>query len=269
VVATERLSLAEGQALFLVSDGTVHTEFPASAHYPTPPDPRQTLLSQVSPASVTEDAWRTDFHDIAFLRPFDVGPGAPIWRSQQVRPARLPGLNGEDLLAAIQTLRARSADMFESYAAALRAGFPAYQALDLEPVGAGQVALTWRERGQTYYAHELSEGTLRFIWLCAILHSPDPPRMVLLDEPEVSLHPELLKILSDLLDDASHRTQLLVATQSPELVSWLKPEQVVVLDLDEEGWTTATPATQIDLDEWLKRYTLGELWVRGDLGGRP
>jgi len=269
VVAGERLSLPEGQVLFLVSDGAVHTEFPASAHYPTPPDPQQTLLSQVSPANAPEDAHRRSFRDVALFRPFDVGPGAPVWRSQQVRPASVPGPNAEDLLAAVQTLRSRSPDMFETYEAALRAGFPAYQALDLEPVGAGQVALTWRERGQTYYAHELSEGTLRFLWLCAILHSSDPPRMVLIDEPEVSLHPELLKILSGLLDDASHRTQLLVATQSPELVSWLKPEQVVVLDLDEEGWTKATPATDLDLDEWLRRYTLGELWVRGDLGGRP
>jgi predicted ATPase len=268
-VAEERLSLDGVRVLFLGSNGTLRAVLPSRQEDIPELNPRETLLAQWSAADPTAHSWRGEFSGVAMFRPFDVGAGAPVWRSQQVRPASVPGPNGEDLLAALQTLRSRSPGLFDNCEAALRAGFPAYQALDLEPVGAGQVALAWRERGQTYYAHELSEGTLRFLWLCTILHSSDPPRMVLIDEPEVSLHPELLKILSDLLDDASHRTQLLVATQSPELVSWLKPEQVVVLDLDEEGWTKATPATELDLDEWLKRYTLGELWVQGTIGGRP
>jgi len=126
----------------------------------------------------------------------------------------------------------------------------------------------WEEGGQRYFGNELSDGTLRFLWLLAILCAADPATVTMVDEPEVSLHPELLKILSGLLDDASHRTQLIVATQSPELIAWLKPEQVVVLDVDEDGWTTATAATELDLGMWLDRYTLGELWVQGTLGGR-
>jgi predicted ATPase len=136
-------------------------------------------------------------------------------------------------------------------------------------VAAGHALLQWRERGQVFHSHELSDGALRFLWLAALLTFSALPPMIGIDEPEVSLHPELIKILSDLLDDASHRTQLLVATQSPELVSWLRPDQVVVLGLDEEGWTTATPGSELELEEWLKRYTLGELWVQGNLGGRP
>jgi predicted ATPase len=202
-------------------------------------------------------------------RPLDMWDDPPVRRPQKLTPVHFPAANGADLVSALHAKRTRDRRMFGLLEDTLRIAYPGFEGLDTELVAAGHAVLQWRERGQVYHSHELSDGALRFLWLLTLLTFSEGPPLLGIDEPEVSLHPELIKILSDLLDDASHRTQLLVATQSPELISWLKPEQVVVLDLDEDGWTTATPATELDLDTWLDRYTLGQLWVRGDMGGRP
>jgi predicted ATPase len=116
--------------------------------------------------------------------------------------------------------------------------------------------------------HQLSEGTLRFLWLATLLQSPGLTALTLLDEPEVSLHPELLSLLAELLREASRRTQLIVATHSDRLIRFLQPEEVVLLDSTEEGMSTLTWADQLDLTEWLKEYSLDELWSNGRLGAR-
>ena len=109
---------------------------------------------------------------------------------------------------------------------------------------------------------------LRFLWLVALLYSSGLPSVTLIDEPEVSLHPELLALLATCLRDASKRTQLIVATHSERLIRHLEPEDVVVLD-SENGITTATRLNRENLASWMKEYTLDQLWEQGVLGGRP
>jgi predicted ATPase len=88
-------------------------------------------------------------------------------------------------------------------------------------------------------------------------------------KPEVSLHPELLSILADLLREASKRTQLVVATHSDRLIRFLRPSEVVLVDSTDEGMSTITWADELDIDKWLKDYSLDELWSTGRLGARP
>lgn len=160
---------------------------------------------------------------------------------------------------------------FEAIEDALRAAFPRFERLDFPPVAAGTIALAWRESGfsQPLYLHQLSEGTLRFLWLTTLLQSPGLTALTLLDEPEVSLHPDLLNLLAEQLREASSRTQLIVATHSDRLIRFLKPSEVVLLDSTEEGMSSLTWADTLDLDEWLKDYSLDELWSNGRLGARP
>jgi predicted ATPase len=94
------------------------------------------------------------------------------------------------------------------------------------------------------------------------------PAVTLLDEPEVSLHPELLNLLAHLLREASQRSQIVVATHSDRLVRFLKPSEVLVADLTEDGLTELTWADSLDLEKWLDEYTLDEVWSIGRLGGR-
>jgi predicted ATPase len=92
--------------------------------------------------------------------------------------------------------------------------------------------------------------------------------LTLLDEPEVSLHPELLSLLADLLREASIRTQLIVATHSDRLIRFLQPKEVMLLNTTEEGMTSLTWADDLDLNEWLEDYSLDELWRNGRIGAR-
>ena len=119
-----------------------------------------------------------------------------------------------------------------------------------------------------FNAHQLSDGTLRFICLATLLLQPELPRMVLLDEPELGLHPAAIVLLSELLQQAALRTQVLVATQSVTLVNQLSPQDVWVAD----RLLSATVFHHLagdDLSEWTGAYALGELWEKNVLGGRP
>ncbi len=215
------------------------------------------------------DSFRKALSTSTYYHFLDVSPRAPIRLPQPLRPATLPGRNGEDLVSCLFSLRETNRDRFEAIEATLRAAFPGFRRLEFPPVAAGTLALAWRdERFSTpLYLHQLSEGMLRFLWLATLLQSPGLTSFTLLDEPEVSLHPELLCLFADLLREASERTQVVVATHSDRLISFLKPEEVVVMDVEENGMVTATWADQMDLEEWLKEYTLDELWRRRLLGG--
>ncbi|HEX3748596.1 MAG TPA: AAA family ATPase [Bryobacteraceae bacterium] len=117
-------------------------------------------------------------------------------------------------------------------------------------------------------ATRLSDGTIRYLCLLAVLCHPAPPPLVCLEEPELGLHPDLLPGLAELLVDASHRMQLIVTTHSDTLVDGLTgvPETVVVCE-KREGWTQMDRKTSGELAKWLKDYGLGQLWRRGEIGG--
>ena len=117
-------------------------------------------------------------------------------------------------------------------------------------------------------ATRLSDGTVRYLCLLAVLNHPEPPPLICLEEPELGLHPDLVARLAELLVDASHRMQLIVTTHSDILVDGLTkvPEAVVVCE-KQNGSTSMTRRTSADLAEWLKDYGLGQLWRRGEIGG--
>lgn len=130
--------------------------------------------------------------------------------------------------------------------------------------------MTWKDSqfSRPLYMNQLSEGTLRFLWLVTLLQTPAATKLTLLDEPETSLHPELLSLLAGLLREASQRTQLIIATQSDALVRFLQPSEVLAMDLAEDGTAQARWADEFDIEEWLREYTLDEVWRMGRIGGR-
>ena len=105
-------------------------------------------------------------------------------------------------------------------------------------------------------------------WLVTLLQSPDLTAVTLIDEPEVSLHPELLRLLADLMREAAKRTQLIVATHSDRLIRFLHPEEVLVCNA-EDGLTTMNWGDSFDLEQWLEDYSLDQIWAMNLIGGRP
>jgi predicted ATPase len=117
-------------------------------------------------------------------------------------------------------------------------------------------------------ATRLSDGSVRYLCLLAILCDPKPPPLIGIEEPELGLHPDLLPKVADLLIDASQRTQLIVTTHSDILVDALteRPSVIVVCE-KHDGKSTMRRLDAAELSQWLEKYRLGDLWTRGQLGG--
>lgn len=232
--------------------------------------PLETSLAQVPKMFSEPEHFREVLASSSMYHALDVSPRSPVRLPQAMRPALLPGRDGEDLVSCLYFLRETARDRFEAVEDSLRAAFPNFERMDFPPVAAGSLAMAWKERPYTQplYAHQLSEGALRFLWLVTLLQSPGLPTVTLIDEPEVSLHPEMLRLLAGLLREAATRTQLVVATHSERLVRFLDPAELMVCDLDQTGGTVITRASELDLGDWLAEYSLDQLWGMGRLGGR-
>jgi predicted ATPase len=234
--------------------------------------PYETSLAQVPKMYSQPESFRNTLASCAFYKSseLDISPKSPIRLPQSMQPATSPGLTGEDLVSCLYYLRETDPDRFQIIEDTLFVAFPGFQKLGFPPVAAGTLAMTWKEEnfsGPTYM-HQLSAGTLRFLWLITFLLSSDLPAVTLIDEPEVSLHPELLQLLADLMREASEKTQLIVATHSDRLIRFLEPKEVVVCDM-EDGVTTMKWGDSIELNHWLKDYSLDQLWAMNIIGGRP
>ena len=234
-------------------------------------NPRETSLAQVPKMFQQPEELRKILSSAVQYHALDVKPGSPVKVPQKMRPAILPGANGEDLVSLLYYLREQDPNRFEVILDTLHVAFRGFEWLSFPPVAAGTLTMLWKDKGfsEPIYIHELSEGTLRFLWLVTLLQSPGLSTVTMIDEPEVSLHPEQLSLLADLLREASLRTQLVVATHSDRLVRYLKPDEVVAMDIrEEDGLATATWADTFDLEHWLQDYCLDEVWRMGRLGAR-
>lgn len=132
----------------------------------------------------------------------------------------------------------------------------------------GTVQVFFTEGNFVIPATRLSDGTLRYLCLLAILVDPTPPPLVCIEEPELGLHPDILPKLADLMAAAAERTQLIVTTHSDILVDAMteRPESVVVCE-KHDGATRMRRLREADLVAWLDKYRLGQLWTKGELGG--
>ncbi len=132
------------------------------------------------------------------------------------------------------------------------------------------IMLNWRERNSDmlFGPHQLSDGTLRMMAIVTLLLQPTLPSLIIIDEPELGLHPYAITVLAGLLKSASERSQLLVSTQSADLVDELEPKDIIVVDRKNGQSVFRRPDPAV-LDEWLDEYSMSELWEKNVLGGRP
>lgn len=132
------------------------------------------------------------------------------------------------------------------------------------------IKLEWRHKGSDAYfdAWSLSDGTLRFICLATLLLQPEPPALILLDEPELGLHPLAIRILSEMVESVAKQSQVLLATQSVTLLDNFAPKDVIVAEND--GLKTSFKRLDEEkLKVWLDDFSIGELWEKNVLGGNP
>jgi predicted ATPase len=153
----------------------------------------------------------------------------------------------------------------------IRLILPFFAEFELKPEF-GKVLLAWRERGtdRVFTASQAADGMLRIMALVALLQQPefDLPDVVLLDEPELGLHPYAIEVLAGLIRSASKHAQVILATQSVSLVDRFTPQDIVVVDRRGRE-STLQRHTEAELETWLEEYTLSELWEKNVIGGRP
>lgn len=151
---------------------------------------------------------------------------------------------------------------------------PFFEDFDLEPSGPNKrdVILNWREKesDQVFGPHQFSDGTLRAICLITLLMQPEDelPGLIIVDEPEIGLHPYALNVVAALFGNASHHSRVLISTQSASFLDNFDPEDVIVVNREgrESQFERLNPS---ELEAWLEEYSLGEVWEKNVIGGGP
>jgi predicted ATPase len=204
----------------------------------------------------------------------DTSSSANMKQIGDVADNRFLRADAGNLAAFLYRLQEKELDYFRNIEDTVRQMAPFFWGFNLAPsaLNKEKIRLEWREKGSdTYFnASSLSDGTLRFMCLATLLLQPRSllPSLILIDEPELGLHPAAIQLLAGLLQSAATHTQLIVATQSVTLVNQLLPEHVWVVER-EEGQSFFRQLQAADMSDWLEDYGLGELWEKNILGGRP
>ncbi|STY28477.1 cobalt transporter ATP-binding subunit [Legionella wadsworthii] len=138
------------------------------------------------------------------------------------------------------------------------------------PTEEEQINLGWKHKDSDYpfWPSQLSDGSLRFICLATTLLQPNPPSVIVIDEPELGLHPYAIVILASLLRSASKRMQVIISTQSVTLVNEFEMEELIIVESN-NGKSSFNRYKNSEFSEWLDNYSLGELWEKNILGGKP
>ncbi len=199
----------------------------------------------------------------------DTSKSGPLKQTAHVNDTRVLRSDGSNLPAFLYSLKQEQARNYNLIEAVIRQIAPFFDRFDLQPNG-DFIRLNWRQKGTDMYldASDLSDGTIRFITLVTLLLQPDPPRTILIDEPELGLHPYAISTLAGLVRSVSIKSQLIVSTQSVELVNQFEPEDIIVVE-HRNNESTFNRLNADELADWLEAYSIGDLWQKNVIGGNP
>ena len=210
--------------------------------------------------------------DLVVYHFHDTSDTSPAKRLADVEDNRALRPDGANLPAYLYLLQEKHPVAFRRIEEHLRMVAPFFNRFALAPsrLNTSKIKLEWRQKGSDAYfdAFSLSDGTLRFICLATLLLSPTPPPLILLDEPELGLHPAAIHILAEMLEAASKRSQIILATQSVTLLNNFPLSKVIVAENDGQK-TLFKRLDEQALSAWLGDFSLGELWEKNVIGGRP
>lgn len=209
--------------------------------------------------------------------------------TSQFAGARLPGLtidsdafcfDGSNLAAFLHALKSGwmlgvepevATESYSQIVDMVRLAAPYFEDFVLEPYKEGdeeKIKLQWKQQDMLmkFQPHHLSDGTLRFICLATVLLQPKPPQLIIIDEPELGLHPEALEALAELIRRCSSRTQFILATQSPSFADFFEPEEIVTVSRV-DGASRFERQSREKLGPWLESYSIGQLWRKNVIRG--
>ena len=176
--------------------------------------------------------------------------------------------DGRNLAAFLYFLQVKHEKIFARIVATIKSVAPYIDKFILEPsqLNPKEIELRWVEKGDVesnFSAYQLSDGTLRFIALSTVLLQPNPPSVVIIDEPELGLHPLAIAKLAGMIQAAASKTQIILSTQSANLIDYFEPEDIIAVDRNkDENQSVLTRLNSENLKLWLDDYSLGDLWQR-------
>jgi len=204
----------------------------------------------------------------------DTSIGAPLRTPSKLDDNRFLRENGGNLAAYLYYLQKKTPKNFHRIEKTINSIAPFFDKFNLEPdrLDESRIKLVWHENGKedTYFdASHLSDGSLRFIALTTLLLQPELPNTIIIDEPELGLHPVAINKLSGLIKSAAQQgCQIIVSTQSVNLLNNFQAEDIITVDKEDEQ-SSFQRLNSDDLHKWLSDYTLGELWTKSVIKGQP
>lgn len=180
--------------------------------------------------------------------------------------------DASNIAAFLYTLQESQSEYYDRIVKTIQLVIPFFKNFVLRPnvINSDRIRLEWQDKysDKIFTASSLSDGSLRFICMATLLLQPELPHLIILDEPELGLHPTAISVLAGLLKKAAIRSQVLISTQSVNLVNEFEPENVIVVDR-EEGASVFKRLDSEKLEEWLDNYSLGDIWEKNVIGGMP
>ncbi len=180
--------------------------------------------------------------------------------------------DGSNIAAMLYLIQQKYAWHYRNIVEVIQLVAPFFDDFQLKPdaMNDSMIRLSWRHRKSEQYfdAHALSDGTLRFICLATLLMQPNLPLLILLDEPELGLHPYAISVIAGMIRSVSKSVQIILSTQSTSLVDCFQPEDIIVVDRKDRE-SVFRHISKEELGDWLDDYSIAELWEKNVLGGRP
>ncbi len=202
----------------------------------------------------------------------DTSPTSRIMGYSYIGDNRWLMPDAANLAAILHELKCSNEKVYHRIVSTIQQVAPFFDDFDLEPKNSKEIILNWRHRASdlVFGPHQLSDGTLRAICLISLLLQPKEnlPCLIVVDEPELGLHPYALNVIASLFRAASHHRQVLVSTQSSAFLDSFEPEDIVLVERKGEA-TEFGRADADKLDAWLEDYSLGEIWEKNILGAGP
>lgn len=203
----------------------------------------------------------------------DTSPLSPMRRDQSLHDSYRLRQDASNVAPFLFNLKDDFPDIYTLIRNTIRLIAPFFDDFLFRPQKKGnneQIRLEWNQKGSDFpfQPYQLSDGTIRFICLATALLQPSPPATIIIDEPELGLHPYAISLLADLIRTASDHTQVIISTQSPSLLDYFEPDETVVVER-EQGESVFKRLNQGELNTWLSDYSLGEVWHKNVFGGGP
>ncbi len=205
----------------------------------------------------------------------DTSPTAGFKQAQEESASAYLYPDASNLAPFLRFLKKHWNKNYRYIVSAIQTVAPFFHDFYLEPRGAeGEKTLllrwTHKEHDMPFSANQLSDGTARFICMAALFLQPEQyrPSTIVLDEPELGLHPAALDVLADIVKSISKTNQVICSTQSVTFANLFAPDNFIVVD-QEKGVSTFTQLDAKELEHWLEEYNMGDIWTKNIIGGRP